>query len=123
MTETNIPEIISGRKVISDLKIEINSPGLTIRVFDNSYLDGDTISLFFNGEWILDHFGVTKKKQPVQLNFVPNTNNYLVLFANNMGKTPPNTAVIEFDDGISKKVFRLSSDLKSCSSINFFYKK
>ena len=123
MSEQNIPEIISGRKVISNIKIEINSPKLTIRVFDSSYIDGDTISLFFNGEWILDHYGVTKKKQPILLDLVPNTNNYLVLFANNLGKSPPNTAVIEFDDGKIRKLLRLSSDLKNCSAINFYYKK
>lgn len=123
MTEKNIPEIIAGRKVISDLKINIDAPVITIYVFDNSYIDGDTMSLFFNGTWILDHYGVTKVKQPVQLNLVPNTNNYLVLFANNLGKSPPNTAAIEFDDGKTKRLFRLSSDLKKCSAINFYYKK
>ena len=81
------------------------------------------MSLFFNGKWVLDHYGVTKKKHPIQLNLVPNTNNYLVLFANNIGKSPPNTAAIEFDDGNSKRFFNLSSDLKSCSAINFYYKK
>lgn len=123
MTETNIPKIILGRNVVSDLKIEVSTSEITISVFDNSTIDGDTMSLFFNGSWILDHFGVTKKKQPVVLKLVPNTNNYLVLFANNLGKSPPNTAVIEFDDGKSKRLFRLSSDLKNCSAINFYYKK
>jgi hypothetical protein len=80
------------------------------------------MSLFFNGNWIMDHYGVTKKKQEIQLNFSPNTNNYLVLFANNLGKSPPNTAAIEFDDGKSLRFFKLSSDLKTCSAINFYYK-
>lgn len=123
MTETNIPKIISGRKVVSDLKIDVETPVINVYVYDNSYLDGDTMSLFFNGTWVLDHYGVTKIKQAVQLNLVPNTNNYLVLFANNLGKSPPNTAAIEFDDGKNKRIFKLSSDLKNCSAINFYFKK
>ncbi len=123
VTEKNVPKILSGRNVKSDQTFEVTTSVLTISVYDNSYLDGDTMSLFFNGEWILDHYGVTKKKKPLQLNFIPNTNNYLILFANNIGKTPPNTAVIEFYDGKERRIIRLSSDLKSCSSINFFYKK
>ena len=123
MSETNIPKIISGRKVISDLKINVDSPVINVYVYDNSYLDGDTMSLFFNGTWVLDHYGVTKTKQAVQLNLVPNTNNYLVLFANNLGKSPPNTAAIEFYDGKNKRIFKLSSDLKNCSAINFIFKK
>ena len=123
MSETNIPKIISGRKVVSDLKIEVDTPVINVYVYDNSYLDGDTMSLFFNGTWVLDHYGVTKIKQAVQLNLIPNMNNYLVLFANNLGKSPPNTAAIEFDDGRNKRIFKLSSDLKNCSAINFYFKK
>ena len=62
MTETNIPKIINGRKVIQSETIEIQQSTLTIYVFDNSFIDGDTMSLFFNGEWLLDHYGVTKFK-------------------------------------------------------------
>ena len=123
MDEENIPKYIAGRKVVSSMRIEMDSPVLKIFVYDNSFLDGDTMSLFFNGVWILDHYGVTKQKKPVELTLAANTNNYLVLFANNMGKSPPNTAAIEFDDGKKKHVFKLSSDLKSCSAINFYYKK
>ena len=123
MATENVPEIIKGRKVLSTEKIEVNVSQLKIYVYDNSYIDGDTMSLFFNGQWIVDHYGVTKKKHEVQLNFIENTNNYLVLFANNLGKSPPNTAAIEFDDGKRKYFYRLSSDLKTCSAINFFYKK
>lgn len=123
MANENVPTIIKGRKVISTEKIEVNIPQISIYVYDNSYIDGDTMSLFFNGQWVVDHYGVTKKKYEVKLNLIENTNNYLVLFANNLGKSPPNTAAIEFDDGKKKYFYRLSSDLKTCSAINFFYKK
>lgn len=123
MANENVPTVIKGRKVISTEKIELNVPQISIYVYDNSYIDGDTMSLFFNGQWIVDHYGVTKKKYEVKLNLIENTNNYLVLFANNLGKSPPNTAEIEFDDGKKKYFYRLSSDLKTCSAINFFYKK
>lgn len=122
MKEENVPSIIQGRTVTGTERVDVNTSSITIFVYDNSYLDGDTMSLFFNGTWILDHYGVTKKKFPVELKFKANTNNYLVLFANNLGKSPPNTAAVEINDGIKKRIFRLSSDLKSCSAINFIYK-
>lgn len=123
MANENVPTVIKGRKVISTEKIELNVSNISVYVYDNSYIDGDTMSLFFNGQWIVDHYGVTKKKYEVKLNLIENTNNYLVLFANNLGKSPPNTAAIEFDDGKKKYFYRLSSDLKTCSAINFVYKK
>lgn len=122
MKSENTPAIIQGRNVIGTEQVEVNSPTIQIYVFDNSYMDGDTMSLYFNGQWILYHYGVTKKKKAVELSFKPNTNNYLVLFANNLGKSPPNTAAVEVNDGKLKRIFRLSSDLKSCSAINFIYK-
>jgi len=122
MDEENTPSMIQGRHVSGTVRVEVQKPGMTIYVFDNSYFDGDTMSLFFNGKWILDHYGVTKKKKAVELQFIPNTNNYLVLFANNLGKSPPNTAAVEIDDGRTKRIFRLSSDLRTCSAINFIYK-
>ncbi|TAH43731.1 MAG: hypothetical protein EYC69_01765 [Bacteroidetes bacterium] len=122
MTVENTPIMIQGRNVIGTEQVEVSSPSLTIFVYDNSYVDGDTMSLYFNGKWILDHYGVTKKKMPVDLQFKANTNNFLVLFANNLGKSPPNTAAVEINDGQRKRIFRLSSDLKSCSAINFIYK-
>jgi len=121
MKDESTPSVIQGRNVIGTEMVEVNTPELTIFVYDNSYMDGDTMSLYFNGKWILYHYGVTKKKWPVELQFKENTNNYLVLFANNLGKSPPNTAAVEINDGTRKRIYRLSSDLKSCSAINFIY--
>ncbi|MFM7217716.1 MAG: WD40 repeat domain-containing protein, partial [Bacteroidota bacterium] len=123
MEAGNKPSLIGGREVRQAGTIELNAAEVTIYVFDNSYIDGDTMSLYFNDEWILDHYGVTKSKKPVKLTFNENTNNYLVLFANNLGKTPPNTAAIQFFDGKSERFFRLSSDLNTCSALNFIYRK
>lgn len=123
MNENNIPKVIAGREVMSTEKIEVTSDRVQVFVYDNGYIDGDTMSLFFNGKWIVDHYGVTKKKYPVELQLLPNTNNYLVLFANNLGKSPPNTAAIEIVQGDTRRIFRLSSNLKTCSAVNFYYKK
>lgn len=122
MTEQNNPSSIKGRKVVRAKDLEVHNSKLKIFVFDNSFIDGDTMSLFFNGTLILNNYGVMKKKKEIILQLIPNTNNYLVLFANNLGKNPPNTAAVEIIDGNNKKIFRISSDMQSCSAINFIYK-
>ena len=53
----------------------------------------------------------------------PDINNYLILFAENLGLRPPNTAAILVNDGKTDRFFRLSSDMKVCSSLNFTYNK
>jgi len=123
MSEQNIPKVIEGRNVLKTENFNVSDSILLISVFDNSYIDGDTLSLYFNGSWILYHYGVLKMKKEIRLSLKPGTNNFLVLFANNLGKTPPNTAVISFRDGKRDHIVRLSSDLHSCSAVNFIFKQ
>jgi hypothetical protein len=80
------------------------------------------MSLSFQNQWLLIHYEVTKLKKKITLRLKPGSNNYLVLFADNLGKTPPNTAAISFDSKGRERIFRLESDLKTCSAINFICK-
>jgi len=119
--EKNIPVHINGRPVSQTETFEMNDPNLQVSVYDNLVIDGDTISLSFNGEWLLKNFGVERKRKTLNLT-LKKGNNSLVLYAENLGKSPPNTAAVEFQYGSTKKIIRLRSDLKSCSAINFVYK-
>jgi WD40 repeat protein len=124
MTSQNIPVLVRGRKVKRAQNISVKNETLDLFVFDNEIIDGDTLSLFFNGEWILKDYGVIREKRKITIQLKPNTNNYLVLFAENLGTIPPNTAAIQFSpDGTQSRTVRLSSDLTLCRAINFIYKK
>ncbi len=118
----NIPSNLGGRRIEKTTDVEVSEPTIDIYVFDNSTLDGDVMSLSFQNQWILTHYEVTKKKKKITLQLTAGSNNYLVLFADNLGKTPPNTAAISFVKDGREKIFRLQSDLKTSSAINFIYK-
>ncbi len=122
LNKENIPSHVGGRNVDKTTIVEVSSPTIDIYVYDNSALDGDVMSLSFQNQWILTHYEVTRKKKKITIQLKPDSNNYLVLFADNLGKTPPNTAAISFDQKGRKRIFRLESDLKSCSAVNFIYK-
>ncbi|MCX6292341.1 MAG: WD40 repeat domain-containing protein [Bacteroidetes bacterium] len=117
------PENLGGRKIEQTTTIEMMDSTVDIFVFDHSTLDGDIMSLSFHNQWIIKHYEVTKQKKKITLQLKMNSNNYLVLFADNLGKTPPNTAAVSFIQNGREKIFRLKSDLKTCSAINFVYKK
>jgi WD40 repeat protein len=122
LNKENIPSHVGGRKVEKTSVVEVSDSSLELFVFDISTLDGDIISLSFQNQWILAHYEVTKQKKKITIHLQPGSNNYLVLFADNLGKTPPNTAAISFDSKGQERIFRLESDLKTCSSINFIYR-
>jgi hypothetical protein len=123
MLEKNVPEHVRNRAVVKTETIKVDKPTIDVYIYDNHLIDGDTLSIFFNGEWILKNYGVMKERKKITLNLRENTNNYMVLFAENLGSKPPNSAVVYFVDGKQKRYITLNSDLTQCSAINFVYKK
>ena len=123
MLPKNVPEHVRNRTVIKTETIKLTKPTIDVYIYDNHLVDGDTLSIFFNGEWVLRNYGVVKEKKKITLNLRENTNNYMVLFAENLGSKPPNSAVVYFVDGKDKRYITLNSDMTQCSAINFVYKK
>jgi len=123
MTTGGIPQSINGRPVQAQNPVVVNSPVLDVYVWDDERQDGDTVSLNFNGKWILQNYMITAEKKKISITLNPGGANYLMLYANNLGLLPPNTAVISFHDGKTEKLLTLESDLKHCDAVNFILKK
>lgn len=92
------PEVDENRKVVVDKEksISIDVEKLLIEVYDNQEFDHDTISLKFNGEWILQKQLITKEPIRIYLPLVKGQDNYLILYADNLGTIPPNTCAIRW---------------------------
>ena len=67
-----------------------------IEVYDNQEFDHDTISLNFNGTWILQKQLITKEPIRLYLTLEKGKDNYLILYADNLGSIPPNTCAIKW---------------------------
>lgn len=122
-TENNIPISIKERSVELQSTITVGSPEFDIEIWDRSVVDGDSISLNLNGDWILQEYMVVKTKMKIHVKINPNaSNNYLILFAHNLGEISPNTAAVQvLIDGKEYKL-TLTSDLKKSGALNFVYK-
>jgi hypothetical protein len=71
---------------------------------------------------IIDNKSLTDRGYAFTINLVPGKTNELVLFADNLGSIPPNTALMVITDGVNRYEVRLSADLKSNASIRFEFK-
>ncbi len=121
-TENNIPVKIKDRDVELQSTITVNQPEFDIEVWDQSMADGDSISLNINGEWILQEYEVIKEKLRLHVKINPNaSNNYLILYAHNLGKFSPNTAAVQVLIGEKKYRLQLSSSLSKSGALNFSY--
>jgi hypothetical protein len=88
-------------------------------LFDDGEIDNDIVSVYFNNELVVDTKSLTDNAFAFNLNLVPGKTNELVLYADNLGSIPPNTALMVITDGVSRYEIRLSADLKNNASIRF----
>ena len=103
--------------------IEIDHASFKVDLYDNGEVDGDSISLFYNGKLLLSHKRLSEK--PITLTLDASTGddiNELTMYAENLGEIPPNTALMVVTDGNKRYEVRISSDLKKSGTIRFIYK-
>lgn len=103
--------------------IEIDNAAFTVDLYDNGEIDGDSISLFFNGRLILSHKKLSDKALRLKLDVDANREiNELIMYAENLGTIPPNTALMVVNDGDNRYEVRISSDLQKSGVIRFIHK-
>ncbi|MBN8700157.1 MAG: hypothetical protein J0L54_11145 [Chitinophagales bacterium] len=103
--------------------IEIDNKTFTVDLYDNGEIDGDSISLFFNGKLIISHKRLSDKALSMKLNIDETRDvNELIMYAENLGSIPPNTALMVVHDGDNRYEVRISSDLQKSGTIRFIHK-
>ena len=123
--EINPRADISFEKRNSNLikTIEIENETFKVDLYDNGDIDGDSITLFFNGKLILSHKRLSDKAISLNLSAVNNKDiNELVMYADNLGSIPPNTALMVVTDGPNRYEVRITSDMEKSGVIRFVHK-
>lgn len=110
------PSRLNGRRVRSQDEVTISSTKVQLQVWDHGAVDLDTVSICLNGDWILERYALQKKALLLEATLRPGRN-HLMLFAHNLGTTPPNTASIRIDDGTIRKTLQLRSSLRNCGML------
>ncbi len=114
------PEQVTRRAIGEGRRIKIAEPNFTIEVYDHKRIDGDIISLNYNGEWILKKYELSAEPHQIPIVYDPGlTDNYLLFYAKNLGREPPNTAAIVISDGQRTQKVILNADLSKCDIIYF----
>ncbi|MES1159271.1 MAG: hypothetical protein ABUM51_00795, partial [Bacteroidota bacterium] len=93
---------------------------IKVQLYDNGEIDGDSVSLYLNGELVVEHLKLTATPKTLQLPLDKSLPvNKLLLFAENLGRLPPNTALMEVT--VNGKVYNLflSTDYKRNASVEF----
>ena len=103
--------------------IELESATVKIDLYDNGEVDGDTISLFLNDKLLMP--GKRLSTKPITLYLTTEELkevNELVMYADNLGSIPPNTALMIVTNGRHRYEVRITSDLQKSGAIRFIKK-
>ncbi|MEO7924348.1 MAG: hypothetical protein ABIR30_11780 [Chitinophagaceae bacterium] len=112
--------VISGRKSEFTQVVNFKSDSLVLSLYDNGEIDGDTVSVFLNGEVLMAHQGLKASAIKKTIYITPGNEDFsLVLFAENLGKYPPNTGLLVVRDGEDIYNLRFSSDFQKNAGIVF----
>ena len=116
--------LIKQRKTVAPQIVEFRSDSLELRLYDNGEIDGDTVSILLNGEMLLANQGLKASAIKKTIYIQPGNNEInLVLYAENLGKYPPNTGLLVVQDGEEVYQIRFSADLQQNAGVVFRRKK
>ncbi len=119
-----LPSTTNGRVNKELRRIVIHDKKIKLNIYDNGTIDGDTISIYYNGRSILKNKGLTANPIVLEIELDENiTLHSIVLFAENLGSIPPNTALVIFTTTDGKRYELYSSaTLQQNAAIIFEYK-
>lgn len=103
--------------------ITITEEAITISLYDNAEVDGDIITVLFNDEVVVSQQTLSDKPITVLLKAIPGRDNTLVMYAENQGRVPPNTAIMRVQSGENYYKVFLSADDKRNASVIFRLRK
>lgn len=126
-----IPAVATGaadvnkRTISTTQSVFYQTDSLVLTLYDNGYVDGDTVSVVMNGEVIFSKQGLSTKAVSKTIHITKETPDTikLVMYAENLGSIPPNTGLLVVHDGEAVYDVRFSADLKSNAAINLTRKK
>ena len=112
----------NGRKNVLIKNIETQSGDIKIELFDNGEVDGDEVTIYFNGNVVSSKAKLTANPIVFNLKAEKGATNELVMFAENLGTIPPNTALLKVTCDGKTTELHVESDLSKNGAIRFTLK-
>ncbi len=122
--ELNVSAVVKfadSRKMETIQTVYYKNDSLVLSLYDNGVVDGDSVSVIFNGEVILSKQKLSEAalKKTIYITAGTPDSVQLVLFAENLGSIPPNTGLLIIRDGEERYQIRFSADLQKNAAIVF----
>ncbi|TKK68305.1 hypothetical protein FC093_11770 [Ilyomonas limi] len=117
-----VPPALTKRENSLVRKITTDSPDIKIDLYDNGEIDGDTITVYHNNEVVA--YKKLLGTEPVTIHVKATAKNSLhefIMYADNLGKIPPNTALMVITTGGQRYELSISSSLQKNAKVVIQY--
>ena len=121
---SNSPDVLKDRENELVKTLSVNDPNVLVKLYDNGEIDGDSISVYLDKKLILTHQMLKATPITIKLKMdEDNTEHELIMVAENLGRIPPNTALMIVESGDKRySVFITSTEQKN-AVVRFKYQK
>lgn len=102
--------------------VTVNNADIKIELYDNAEIDHDTVTVLINDKLLLYRRMLTDKPLTIHFIALPNVPYELVMYADNLGDIPPNTALMMVTSGSQKFEVFLSSTEEKSAAVHLLYK-
>ncbi|RYF86329.1 MAG: hypothetical protein EON98_04010 [Chitinophagaceae bacterium] len=105
-------------------EVKVDTGDVQLRFYDNATIDGDSISVKVNNQFVLSHHRLSEKPGLATVKIsMENPMVEVEMIAENLGSIPPNTAFLEVIAGnVYHRLFLVSTKNKS-AKVRFIYDK
>jgi len=104
--------------------ITVNTPEITLNIYDDGAIDNDTVSVYFDKKLIVSKARLTAQAISVKLHLEESSDTHeLVMVAENLGEIPPNTSLLTVKAGEKRYEVRIVSTEQKNAVIVFKYEK
>lgn len=121
VVETDVAEEVEEEpmpyNVILSESIRSDSSWLELDLFDHFKYDGDRVSVSVNGTWVMNNVSLEKGGKKVYLELRPGSINTIIIRADNVGWTTPNTVGVSYMAKRTENNFRVVKDLERHQAI------
>lgn len=116
---------LSKRSIETIQTVYFKTDSLSLTLYDNGEVDGDTVSVVVNGKVIMGKKGLSTKAITETLYLTPEMGDSLqmIMYAENLGAIAPNTGLLIIQDGKDRYEIRFSGDLNKNAAIIFKRRK
>ena len=111
--------LVDGRETVPSETMYFKSDSLSIALYDNGEVDGDTVSVIINDVMFVEK-QMLKSSAYRKTYYVPQGESdslLIVLYADNLGKYPPNTGLLQIKDGEEIYYVRFKADFDRNAAI------